>query len=159
MLFRTFQQGQVAPLTIVPPAYSIKSRTKQRFHWPILSTPASTPSQIGSQLPGIDDDGGGEPRSRRRRTSVCIACNHCRVKKTAVGLLQQILTGSFEYPSPDWDAVSDTALDLIDRMLAVELDARINIDECLEHPWIARTDCSDGSQMRVADRFTGSSER
>ena len=44
--------------------------------------------------------------------------------------------GRFDYPSPYWDSVGDPALDLIDRMLTVDVDKRITIDECLEHPWI-----------------------
>ena len=59
--------------------------------------------------------------------------------------------GRFDYPSPYWDPVGDPALDLIDRMLTVDVDKRITIDECLEHPWtlnrgnhINPTDSTDG---------------
>ncbi|KAK5092455.1 serine/threonine protein kinase [Exophiala xenobiotica] len=50
-------------------------------------------------------------------------------------LAQQIKMGHFDYPSPYWDPVGDPALDLIDRMLTVDVEKRITIDECLEHPW------------------------
>ena len=50
-------------------------------------------------------------------------------------LSQQIKMGRFDYPSPYWDSVGDPALELIDRMLTVDVDQRITIDECLEHPW------------------------
>ncbi|KAL6706868.1 serine/threonine protein kinase [Coniothyrium glycines] len=50
-------------------------------------------------------------------------------------LSQQIKMGRFDYPSPYWDSVGDPALDLIDRMLTVDVEQRISIDECLEHPW------------------------
>ena len=64
-------------------------------------------------------------------------------------LSQQIKMGRFDYPSPYWDSVGDPALDLIDRMLTVDTDKRITIDECLEHPWttqqpISVTDSTDG---------------
>ena len=57
--------------------------------------------------------------------------------------------GRFDYPSPYWDSVGDPALDLIDRMLTVDVEKRITIDECLEHPWITQkklsaTDSTDG---------------
>ena len=57
--------------------------------------------------------------------------------------------GRFDYPSPYWDSVGDPALDLIDRMLTVDVDKRITIDECLEHPWITKrglnpADSTDG---------------
>lgn len=51
-------------------------------------------------------------------------------------LAQQIKMGRFDYPSPYWDSVGDPALDLIDRMLTVDVSKRITIDECLEHPWV-----------------------
>lgn len=64
-------------------------------------------------------------------------------------LSQQIKLGRFDYPSPYWDSVGDPALDLIDRMLTVEVDKRITIDECLQHPWITQVfvgpnDSTDG---------------
>ena len=57
--------------------------------------------------------------------------------------------GRFDYPSPYWDSVEDPALDLIDRMLTVDVEQRITIDECLEHPWITQrtinpADSTDG---------------
>ena len=57
--------------------------------------------------------------------------------------------GRFDYPSPYWDSVGDPALDLIDRMLTVDVEQRITIDECLEHPWttqgrISVNDSTDG---------------
>lgn len=54
-------------------------------------------------------------------------------------LAQQIKAGRFDYPSPYWDPIGDPALDLIDRMLTVDVAKRISIDECLEHPWILNT--------------------
>ena len=64
-------------------------------------------------------------------------------------LSQQIKMGRFDYPSPYWDSVADPALDLIDRMLTVDSEKRITIDECLEHPWMTQremtlTDSTDG---------------
>jgi serine/threonine-protein kinase CHEK2 len=64
-------------------------------------------------------------------------------------LSQQIKMGRFDYPSPYWDSVGDDALDLIDRMLTVDVDKRITIDQCLEHPWTTQqpmslTDSTDG---------------
>ncbi|KAG9785601.1 putative serine/threonine-protein kinase fhkC [Exophiala dermatitidis] len=50
-------------------------------------------------------------------------------------LAQQIKMGRFDYPSPYWDHIGDPALDLIDRMLTVDVEKRITIDQCLEHPW------------------------
>jgi len=51
-------------------------------------------------------------------------------------LAQQIRQGRFDYPSPYWDPIGDPALDLIDRMLTVDVGARINIEDCLAHEWM-----------------------
>ena len=73
-------------------------------------------------------------------------------------LSQQIKMGRFDYPSPYWDSVGDPALDLIDRMLTVDVDKRITIDECLEHPWITQkglstsiSDSTDGLTGAMSD--------
>ena len=64
-------------------------------------------------------------------------------------LAQQIKMGRFDYPSPYWDSVGDIALDLIDRMLTVDVDKRITVDECLEHPWLT------GKHIQVSDSTDG----
>lgn len=62
---------------------------------------------------------------------------------------EQIETARFDYPSPYWDSVGDPALDLIDRMLTVDVEKRITVEQCLQHPWITKqelslTDSTDG---------------
>ncbi|EEA25857.1 cell-cycle checkpoint protein kinase, putative [Talaromyces marneffei ATCC 18224] len=64
-------------------------------------------------------------------------------------LAQQIRMGRFDYPSPYWDSAPDIALDLIDRMLTVNVDKRITVDECLEHPWLT------GKFPSIADSTDG----
>jgi len=73
-------------------------------------------------------------------------------------LSQQIRAGRFDYPSPYWDSVGDPALDLIDKMLTVDVEKRITIDECLEHPWTTgRTGGQNdvGASMESTDGLTG----
>jgi len=74
-------------------------------------------------------------------------------KENPYSLSQQIKMGRFDYPSPYWDPVGDAALDLIDRMLTVDVDARITIDECLEHPWTTNQEFA--SVPRVTDSTDG----
>lgn len=72
-------------------------------------------------------------------------------------LSQQIKMGRFDYPSPYWDSVGDPALDLIDRMLTVNVESRISIEECLEHPWVTSggtinpNDSTDGLTGAIAN--------
>lgn len=71
-------------------------------------------------------------------------------------LSQQIKMGRFDYPSPYWDSVGDPALDLIDKMLTVDVDRRATIEECLEHPWTTQStinpnDSTDGISGQLAE--------
>lgn len=72
-------------------------------------------------------------------------------------LSQQIKMGRFDYPSPYWDSVGDLALDLIDRMLTVDVDKRIDIDDCLDHPWITQKDIPNPGDS--TDGLTGAMDQ
>ncbi|KAL3423897.1 hypothetical protein PVAG01_05644 [Phlyctema vagabunda] len=70
-------------------------------------------------------------------------------RENPYSLTQQIKAGRFDYPSPYWDSVGDPALDLIDRMLTVDVNKRYTIDDCLDHPWTTQkmpnvNDSTDG---------------
>ncbi|KAL9100038.1 MAG: hypothetical protein Q9187_009412 [Circinaria calcarea] len=64
--------------------------------------------------------------------------------------------GRFDYPSPYWDSVGDPALDLIDRMLTVDVDKRISIEDCLEHPWLTQKTINPGDS---ADSLAGAMDQ
>ena len=51
-------------------------------------------------------------------------------------LFQLIKEGTFEFPSPYWDDISDMAKDLIRRLLVVTPSERLNADGIMAHPWI-----------------------
>lgn len=70
-------------------------------------------------------------------------------------LAQQIKMGHFNYPSPYWDSIGDPALDLIDRMLTVNVEDRITIDECLEHPWTRNVSSDDANYIHPGDSTDG----
>ncbi|XP_076239051.1 calcium/calmodulin-dependent protein kinase II isoform X6 [Calliopsis andreniformis] len=53
-------------------------------------------------------------------------------------LYQQIKTGSYDYPSPEWDTVTPEAKNLINQMLTVNPSKRITASEALKHPWICQ---------------------
>jgi len=42
----------------------------------------------------------------------------------------------FEFPSPFWDDVSDTAKELIRSILVVDPAKRMTADDILNHPWV-----------------------
>ena len=53
-------------------------------------------------------------------------------------LYAQIRAGSIEFPSPEWDSVTDEAKDLISRLIKVDAKERLTADQALSHPWICQ---------------------
>jgi len=53
-------------------------------------------------------------------------------------LYAQIKSGAYDYPSPEWDTVTPDAKNLINSMLTVNPQRRINATEALKHPWICQ---------------------
>jgi len=54
-------------------------------------------------------------------------------------LFKAIMEGRFSYPDPYWSGVSDSAKDLINKLLVVDPKKRLTADQALQHPWIAGT--------------------
>eukprot|EP01097_Dermamoeba_algensis_P000578 TRINITY_DN11_c0_g1_i1.p1 TRINITY_DN11_c0_g1~~TRINITY_DN11_c0_g1_i1.p1 ORF type:complete len:338 (-),score=85.80 TRINITY_DN11_c0_g1_i1:30-1043(-) len=51
-------------------------------------------------------------------------------------LYDSIIDGGFSYPEPYWTGISDSAKDLINKMLVVDPSRRLTAEECLKHPWV-----------------------
>lgn len=51
-------------------------------------------------------------------------------------LYQQIKLGRYDFPSPEWDTVSNEAKELISQMLTVNQGKRITAVQALNHPWV-----------------------
>jgi len=51
-------------------------------------------------------------------------------------IFDSVRTGRFDFPSPDWDGISDSAKDFICSMLKIDPTQRTTAAESLEHPWI-----------------------
>lgn len=58
-------------------------------------------------------------------------------------LFDQILAGKYEFTSPFWDDISNSAKELIAYMLEVEPIKRYTAAQILEHPWVAADTAPD----------------
>ncbi|EFR01803.1 CAMK/RAD53 protein kinase [Nannizzia gypsea CBS 118893] len=67
----------------------------------------------------------------------------------------QIQHGYFNFPSPYWDSVDYYAVDLIDNMLKVDVNKRLTVDQCLQHPWITGIDPEDPGIADSTDDLAG----
>ncbi|XP_074106781.1 calcium/calmodulin-dependent protein kinase I isoform X2 [Cotesia typhae] len=52
-------------------------------------------------------------------------------------LFAQILKGEFEFDSPYWDDISDSAKDFIHKLMCVKVEDRYTCKQALAHPWIS----------------------
>ncbi|XP_013410075.1 serine/threonine-protein kinase DCLK1-like [Lingula anatina] len=52
-------------------------------------------------------------------------------------LFDKIMEGTFDFPSPYWDDISESAQDLIEGLLQVDPGTRMSATQMLEHPWVA----------------------
>nr|CAD7266076.1 unnamed protein product [Timema shepardi] len=53
-----------------------------------------------------------------------------------IGMCKRVVEGEFEFSSPWWDDISDSAKDLISQLLQLEPSSRPTASEALEHPWV-----------------------
>ncbi len=44
-------------------------------------------------------------------------------------------TGEFEFDSPYWDEISESAKDFIQNLMCVNVDKRYTCKQALAHPW------------------------
>lgn len=53
-------------------------------------------------------------------------------------LTHKVAKGQYTFLSPWWDDISDSAKDLVSKLLTVDPEKRYTIDEFLQHPWITQ---------------------
>eukprot|EP00128_Syssomonas_multiformis_P016254 Colp12_sorted_trinity150504_noHs@10739 len=58
-------------------------------------------------------------------------------------LFQKIMKGRFEFNAPYWNSISDSAKDLISKLLVVNPDERLTADQVLQHPWLREDNARD----------------
>ncbi|VDL94099.1 unnamed protein product, partial [Schistocephalus solidus] len=54
------------------------------------------------------------------------------------GMKTRIRNGQYTFPPGEWSAVSNEAKDLIQKLLIVEPERRLTIEQVMQHPWIAK---------------------
>ena len=52
-------------------------------------------------------------------------------------IYESIKKGDLVFELDDWSDISDSAQDLIKKLLTVDVDERITGEQALKHPWIA----------------------
>ncbi|XP_075889258.1 serine/threonine-protein kinase DCLK2 isoform X1 [Nelusetta ayraudi] len=68
-------------------------------------------------------------------------------------LFEQILQGRLDFPSPFWDNITDSAKELIGKMLQVDSEARYTAQDILSHPWVTDEISGDNMKMEVTGKL------
>ncbi|XP_064389784.1 calcium/calmodulin-dependent protein kinase type II-like [Halichondria panicea] len=68
-------------------------------------------------------------------------------------MFEQIKKGRFDYPAPEWDTVTSSAKDLINKMMTGDQLKRITANEALQHPWIKNRD-KEASKVHRQETIT-----
>ncbi|XP_064783174.1 serine/threonine-protein kinase DCLK2-like isoform X2 [Oncorhynchus masou masou] len=68
-------------------------------------------------------------------------------------LFDQILVGRLDFPAPYWDSVTDSAKELIGRMLQVNVEARYTAQDILSHPWVTDDNMENNMKMEVSGKL------
>eukprot|EP01025_Chloroclados_australasicus_P029221 TRINITY_DN2912_c0_g1_i1.p1 TRINITY_DN2912_c0_g1~~TRINITY_DN2912_c0_g1_i1.p1 ORF type:complete len:342 (-),score=50.35 TRINITY_DN2912_c0_g1_i1:396-1421(-) len=65
-------------------------------------------------------------------------------------LFQKIKAGDYDADDPVWDKVSDTAKDLVSKLLDIDADKRLTAEQALAHPWVVSMLAQARQQMNGA---------
>ncbi|KAK2817202.1 hypothetical protein Q5P01_025393 [Channa striata] len=68
-------------------------------------------------------------------------------------LFDQILLGRLDFPSPYWDNITDSAKELIGKMLQVNSEARYTAEDVLSHPWVTVSSTTVFDDVRIENNM------
>lgn len=69
-------------------------------------------------------------------------------------IFDSVRSGTYDYPSPDWDEISQSAKDFIGCLLKLDPSKRLTASEALEHQWLLDLESNQGSQMSYTGKKT-----
>lgn len=62
--------------------------------------------------------------------------NNPSLRQDTKKIIQKVIGGNFDFPSPLWGNISEEAKDFITQMLTYDFDSRPTAQEALQHPWL-----------------------
>jgi len=114
-----------------------------------MATACGTPEYIAPEIIVTLNNGGSGTTSRQYSAKVDVWAAGVILYVMMCGfqpfqlenqnaMYQAIRYGRYNFPSPEWDEVSQGAKDFVDFMLQVKPNKRPTADECLAHEWITQ---------------------
>lgn len=66
-----------------------------------------------------------------------MSCSCFSDPQSTAALYKQIKRGEYDFPAPYWTNISESAKDLVRKLLTVDPAQRYTAKQVLEHPWIS----------------------
>ena len=70
-------------------------------------------------------------------------------------ILNNVLHGKFDFKAPVWEVISDSAKDLISKLLVRSADERLTAEEAYSHPWIQSQRDLDAASVNLSSEVIG----
>lgn len=70
-------------------------------------------------------------------------CPPFSTERTDKTLVRQVCDGDYSFPRSKWANISDSAIDLVTKLMTVEKNNRLTAEQALSHPWLNDTDNVD----------------
>eukprot|EP00345_Euplotes_harpa_P009424 CAMPEP_0168342904 /NCGR_PEP_ID=MMETSP0213-20121227/15707_1 /TAXON_ID=151035 /ORGANISM="Euplotes harpa, Strain FSP1.4" /LENGTH=313 /DNA_ID=CAMNT_0008349961 /DNA_START=560 /DNA_END=1502 /DNA_ORIENTATION=+ len=67
-------------------------------------------------------------------------------------IIEAVKKGKYTLDEPEWDDVSEEAVDLVKKCLTYDMDKRISASEALEHPWFKKFAKADKVKKSLASK-------
>eukprot|EP01120_Amphizonella_sp_Union-15-10_P014563 TRINITY_DN709_c0_g1_i1.p1 TRINITY_DN709_c0_g1~~TRINITY_DN709_c0_g1_i1.p1 ORF type:complete len:384 (+),score=83.20 TRINITY_DN709_c0_g1_i1:103-1254(+) len=109
-----------------------------------MSTACGTPGYVAPEIldPSMTGSGGYDKEVDMWSAGVVMYILLCGYppfyNEVEQQLFEIILSGKYEFHSPYWDNISDTAKDLIKHLLVVDPKKRFTANEALQHDWFTK---------------------
>jgi len=69
-------------------------------------------------------------------------------------LFENIMSGNFDFPEPEWTEVSDAAKNFIKKILVVDAEERYTAEQCLKDPWLVESAAPSSKDLRRLQSFS-----
>ena len=67
-------------------------------------------------------------------------CPPFSTERTDKSLVRQVCDGDYSFPKSKWANISDSAIDLVTKLMTVEKNIRLTAKQALAHPWLNETE-------------------
>ena len=75
-------------------------------------------------------------------------CPPFSTERTDKSLVRQVCDGDYSFPKSKWANISDSAIDLVTKLMTVDKNNRLTAEEALKHPWL-----NEGENVELATKL------